>query len=308
MRSINGSTPRWLASLLVGVSLLAGCAAKPQAGVVATGEVLPRPVVVPLREHNNHVYVRGAIDGLDAGWFLLDTGSQLDVISTGVAGRLELPRQGSGQARGIAGVRRFDYRLTRSFSFSAWPVPNTLLAALDLDEQHRGIGTLASGILGYTSLRTEPFTIDYPRGRLLIGVDPLTHGERLVGDGGLPMVRALVSGVPVVLMIDSGQDRALTLPQSLLMQHPDMLAVPHIGRSQAAGVGGRIGVTQSWVRSVEVLGTTLLDVEVSFEDGALGSFGRIGHGLLKDFVITFDYSRRLVSASFEPALNRDTQP
>ena len=100
------------------VILLVGCSGQPRtdsnAALASTTrptysvnnpDTLPEALTLQLRNHRGYLLGRVTIDGRDAGLFMFDTGSNLNVISTGVAGRLKLPVEGSSQATGVGGLR-----------------------------------------------------------------------------------------------------------------------------------------------------------------------------------------------------------
>ena len=122
------------------------------------------------------------------------------------------------------------------------------------------------------------------------------------------MIRAQVGrGHVVWLIVDTGADGQITLPNSAAADWPDIIAVPMSGRGLSSGVGGTVESRHTWLTRLRLLGVELMHVPVSFEDSGFAStrsrvhIGRIGGKLLNQFRLTFDPSTRQIWASWQPA-------
>ncbi|MEY4952022.1 MAG: hypothetical protein RL299_446 [Pseudomonadota bacterium] len=143
--------------------------------------------------------------------FLIDTGSQNTVLSTGLAGKLALKSERKVKLIGVAGVSEVDTVMLdevvlgrRSF-FS-------LLAPL-LPETHIG----AQGILGLDSLQGQRVQIDFRKGTMAVddakalggnkGYEIVVTARRRSGQ--LIMADATIDGIKVNVVIDTGAEYSI---------------------------------------------------------------------------------------------------
>jgi len=169
---------------------------------------VPDAGVIPLLRREGYLLAEAEIHGVGVGPMLIDTGASLGVIAQGVAGRLKLEKSGRGRTALGTGPR-----LT---------LPGGKRAALNLRKFGDGLGVGLTGIVGFNELSPNPFTLDASAQTLTVHRPSTfrpprdTARERLRLFRGLPMVRAEIRSdrgpVVVWLLIDSGADRAVTLP------------------------------------------------------------------------------------------------
>lgn len=315
--------------MLAGLLLLSGCAAgtarhenhrvatppaKTAAFSVNRPDELPDQLTITLREHRGYLFAPARINGREAGMFMFDTGSNLTVISTGVAGRLGLEVVGNSHAVGVGGTQAFDYRGFNRLEFGGLEVSGNRAAAISLHPMSNGIGTSVSGLIGIRELGGLPFTLDYSNHTLTVyrrdkfAPPPGVKPQRARFDfAGLPVVEATVgNGHPVWLILDSGADNELTLPRKCLELWPDITAAPGSGAGHSAGVGGAVASTYTWIRSINVFGLDLKDMPAQFEQAPEAftrqtrPVGRIGGAFLKNFRLTMDPQRNLIWAEWLP--------
>ncbi len=276
------------------------------AAVVSTGDV-------PLILRNGYAYVYVRMNERPAGLWLLDTGSNANVIDTGVATRLGLPITGSGEATGIAGTQGFTRYRAESIAVQGdtgggVDVRGLDLAGLSMRELHRRPGGPLGGLLGFHALADVPFRIDQASGTLTLGAPaPMDRPAfELAFHHGLPMVHAQVAdGRWMWLMLDTGADNHLTLPAFVAEAWPDALAAPHTGPSLSRGVGGLNAGRAGWLKRLTLFGVALRDVPVVFQDEPRSTFrgeptGRVGNALLRQFDLTFDARQARLWARFQP--------
>ncbi|MEM0914719.1 MAG: retropepsin-like aspartic protease, partial [Planctomycetota bacterium] len=129
----------------------------------------PETVTIPLQEHKGYLFLPVRIDGKRAGLFLLDTGASLDVIATGVAGRLGLPESDrESQAVGVGGTATLKYRHIESMRFGGFQTGPREIAIVDLRPLSLHTGFTVAGILGFRTLSAAPFSIDYAEPSLIL--------------------------------------------------------------------------------------------------------------------------------------------
>ncbi len=277
-------------------------------------DTLPESLTIRLRDHRGYLFARTMVNGRNAGMFMFDTGSSLNVVSTGVAGRLGLPTAGSSVATGVGGAQAFDFRPVRSLEFGGVGVAGDQMAAISLHTMSRALGTSVSGLIGIRALNGLPFTLDYQEPSLTIyrrdtfkaPKDAPVFPARfdLVG---LPVIDAEVgNGHKVWLILDSGADNALTLPRRCLTDWPEIVSVKNSGSGASSGIGGSVASTNTWLGRLKIFGLDLKNTPVTFEEatGALARqpkpIGRVGGEMLKNFRLTIDPQGRRIWALWLP--------
>ncbi|MEL7087395.1 MAG: hypothetical protein AAGL98_02960, partial [Planctomycetota bacterium] len=256
----------------------------------------------------------------------------LSVIAQGVAGRLELEKDGGGRTRGVGGIESFDYYKVRDYTIGqpetaagrpgrALKLKSEKMAGLALLGFGRSLGISMGGIVGFTDLADVPFALDGARRQLTV-YNPISFRpprgatrERLYRYSRLPLVRAELSDgqqrVEVWLIIDYGADNALTLPDTLLQKYPGVVSVNAAGAGRTRGIGGTVRSTQTWVRRFRMFDLNLQDVPVNFEPPPPGFdgprlIGRVGNTLLQHFRLTFHAQSGWVYAEWNPAAEETT--
>lgn len=319
---------RWGLLLIVALGLLTGCRGDgrdrlregrengiPTASFsVNDPQHLPQALTIKLRNQRGYLFAQTRIDGKPAGLFMFDTGSNITVISTGVAGRLGLDVNGSSHATGVGGTQAFEYRAFSSLEFGGVEMKSNRAAAISMHQLSRGVGASIGGLIGVRELGGLPFTLDYSDNTLTVyrrdtfkpppGVRPV---RARFDFAGLPLVGAeLGAGREVWLILDSGADNELTLPRMCLELWPDIMAAPGSGSGRSAGVGGTVASTYTWLDTIEVFGLKLHDMPVQFEQAPEAftrqtkPVGRIGGAFLKNFRLTMDPQRNLLWAQWLP--------
>ncbi|MEM9415435.1 MAG: retropepsin-like aspartic protease [Planctomycetota bacterium] len=315
-------------TLLIAALLLTGCAstggdarvggpAPPVTIDLTDPATLPASVTIDLTRRESYLFARGQVNATHAGLMLLDTGSNLTIIDTGLANRLGLGVLGEGRTRGIAGTADFEFRQVDSLALGGVGLPNHRIAALSMRQLTGGIGVSAGGLIGFNAFADHPFALDYPNNTLTIyrrdAFTPPANAERveLKNYRGLPAVVAtLGGGQEVLLILDTGANNAVSLP-SHVSDWPRILATHTAGAGRARGVGGNIDVQNTWLRRLDVFGLRLGDVPVTFEPQPLGlssphyAVGRIGSEILASFRITFDMPNRALYIEFVPDAPHD---
>ncbi len=318
-----------MACALGGAALVGACArgpdfdqlktAGPEPQKEAAAAVVSDTGSIQLLRRGGYLLAEAEIHGVAVGPMLIDTGASLGVVAQGVAGRLNLHKNGRGRTVGVGGLESFDYVEVDRITLGPGRPPQTRLglpagrrAALNLRRFDKSLRAGITGIVGFNELSPRPFTLDAAAQTLTVH-DPSAFRpprdaarERLELYRGLPLVRAEIrSGrgpVTVWLLIDSGADRAITLPDTLLRDHPGLAATRFSGRGRTQGVGGGVASTQTWLGQIRLFGLNLESLPVSFEPppptlshGETGlHIGRVGNQLLQHLRITFDARRRWV--------------
>jgi hypothetical protein len=245
-----------------------------------------------------HVYVRVAVDGQPAGWFLVDSGADGMMIDTAIADRLGMPVLGRTRSVGADGrPREGTYRRGKSFSVGRLTVRNPLFLALDLSQNNAPPGESRAGVIGYDAFARAvvEFADD---GRHVAFCDP--SGYRFAAPGSwqplsfidlTPAVRAQIEGGrrPLV-QIDTGTGDALDFYKQYV-ERERLLEGRPTKEETSAGAGGAFTVRTGILKYVELGGRRFDNIEVSFRTnpGREGGDATAGMILMKPFLTVFDY-------------------
>lgn len=307
--------------LLLLPTLLLGCktaspstvlASKTSAYSLAQPAELPDRYTIPLESRHGFLFARGQLNQKHPGLFLFDTGSNLNIVDQGLANRLGMETIDQRTTLGVAGTADFTVRLVDELSLGGLDLGLDRVGVLSMYPLTRGLGMNPAGLIGFTAFANHPFTLDYQNHTLTVyrrdTFVPPPDATRvpLVNYRGLPAVRAkLGGGQDVLLILDSGADNAVSLPESCA-PWPGLLASGVTSPSQARGVGGDIHTRRGWLRKLDIFGLQLYDVPVTFEPPPPGltdpriTLGRVGNQLLSSFRLTFDARRHFLWVEFLP--------
>ncbi|MEI9997306.1 MAG: aspartyl protease family protein [Rhizomicrobium sp.] len=260
-------------------------------------------VTFPFQLIANHIHANVMVNGKGPYLFIFDTGG-VNIVTPDLAKSLGLTVVGHTEGRG-AGNATVDMSLTHvdRLDVGGAVVDNQLFIAFDLDAMYPANGTHMAGMVGYEVFRRFITTIDYGARTITLTdpkfFDPKDAGTpvRIAFNGNAAIVDGSYDGIPGKFQIDTGARSALTLDAPFA-------AANHIGANVARsvdavdgwGVGGpsrshvvrggvlKIGDAATVDRIVVGLGT---DTGGAFADPSIS--GNIGGGVLKRFVVTFDY-------------------
>ena len=202
-------------SLLVAMPIVVGQDAAPQASevdLIQTKEDRYERLTVPVR-----IGTHGPFE------FMIDTGSQNTVLSTGVASAIGLPIGIKAKVTGVAGSEMVDTVEVEEIGLgkrSYYGVLAPLLLRADIG---------ADGIIGLDSLQGQRVQIDFKRGIMAVADAKSLGGNRGYEivvtarrrSGQLIMTDAVIDGVKVQVVIDTGSDTSIgnRALQRKLMRH-----------------------------------------------------------------------------------------
>ncbi|MGZ6007108.1 MAG: PDZ domain-containing protein [Rhizomicrobium sp.] len=259
-------------------------------------------VTLPFDLVSNHIHAHVMINGKGPYYFIFDTGG-VNILTPELAHELgakiegESEVRGAGEGTGTSGLTHVD-----EVNVGGAVIKDQLFAAYALDSLYPTGGTHMQGMIGYEVFRRFVTRIDYGAKTITL-IDPKTFDASDAGtpikiafNGNAATVDGSYDGLPAKWQIDTGARSSLTLDAPFV-------AANHIGdksRSVTAvdgwGVGGpsrarvmrggvlRIGTAIEVDHPVTGMGT---DKAGAFADPSLS--GNIGGGILKRFVVTFDY-------------------
>ena len=261
---------------------------------------------IPFDLLNNHIYLDARIDGQPVR-LMLDTGG-LNLLTHSAAERLGLASEGELQARGV-GEKTAPVSMARAsrLEVGGARLDDPLFYVMDFSEIQDIEGVDFDGLVGFELVQRYITEIDYPGRRLtLIERDAFLAPTGAVPvpiefDERTPIAAGQIDGLPARFTIDTGSRNTLAVNAPFARQHA---LQQRYGASFEAVVGWGVGgATRGHpvrfdrlhlgdAEASEVLGNlstagagALADADVS---------GNIGGGVLKRFVVTFDYEGRLM--------------
>jgi Aspartyl protease len=116
---------------------------------------------------NGLLFVKGSLNDVHEGYFLLDTGSSYNAISTSVAQRMNAATGFSRVLSVQSGVARMDAEIVPGimrFRVAANELRSDPVLAVDLSTASRYLNLEVSGLLGYPALRNSIVTVNYRAG------------------------------------------------------------------------------------------------------------------------------------------------
>jgi ankyrin repeat protein/predicted aspartyl protease len=264
-------------------------------------------VTVPLVRAGSYLLAPVRIGDRDCGLFVVDTGSSHLVIDNKLAEALKLHRIATGMMKAVGGERETSIYALPNVSVGGVSAGDTFVAAIDFDQLRDAVGAKEiNGILGNDFLRKLPFTIDWRRARLTFykrshfPSDSIGDEYRLRVIGSVPAVESTIEReLQGWLLIDTGSTSELILHTPFANVHADWLQQHPWKPKTVLGAAGPHRSRGIRLDSLEVLGTQLTDVDVSYsqEAGIAASSsgaGSVGIPLLKPHQMTFDFDNERI--------------
>ncbi len=261
-------------------------------------------VTLPFDLIANHIHAQVKINGTGPYEFIFDTGG-VNIVTPELAKALGLKIEGHAEGRG-AGEGTVDMSLTHvdKLDIGGATVDNQLFIAFDLDAMYAANGTHMPGMIGYEVFRRFVTTVDYGAKTITL-TDPKFFDSKTAGtairiafNGNAAIAEGSYDGIAGKFQIDTGARSALTLDAPFVAaNHIGDGATKTVEAVDGWGVGGpsrsrvlrggvlKIGPSIAVENPVVGMGT---DKAGAFADPTIA--GNIGGGILKRFVVTFDYA------------------
>lgn len=260
---------------------------------------------VPFRLLNNHVYVQATVNGKGPYTFIVDTGghtllSPHLIAEVGLKPVGEAISTGAGEGHSTTGFVHFD-----EIAIGGVRLKDQMGFATEIyDPSIEGIAV--DGMVGFELIRRMATTIDYGR-RTMTFTDPARFkpGKALgvaapfVFYDHLPNVAGTVEGLPARFDIDTGSRSEVDFTSPFVKAH-DLRSRFAKGTSAVVGwgVGGPARSYMVRLPALQLGPVEVRDIAAGLSEAKGGSIsdpnyeGNIGTGLLKRFVVTFDYARQ----------------
>jgi hypothetical protein len=261
-----------------------------------------KQVTFPFQLINNHIYADVKVNGKGPYTFIFDTGG-VNVVTPPIVKELGLKTEGQTAARGGGeGTMQTSFTKVDTLDLSGAQVKNQVFASIPLDGFAHIEGTAMPGMVGFETFRRFVTRIDYGNHTITL-IDPKSFDAKdagaavpIVFDGNVPEVVASYEGHTGKFMIDTGARNGLLLTTPFAEKN-NLRAGAAKGAEMTTGWGVG-GPTRSFAfRGGELkIGSISLPHNVTLlstdKKGAMASSdlaGNIGGGVLKQFVVTFDY-------------------
>ena len=272
---------------------------------------------LPIELLNNHVFLAVEIAG-HALRFLLDTGG-VNLLAAATAQRIGLASVGAVEARGPGekSVASGFARVDRLVIGGAVALERQLLRVLDMPGFDDVEGVQVDGVLGVELFKRLVVQVDYAARELLLAdsatfVAPAAAASLpITFFGHFPGIAAEIDGVAGQFWLDTGNRGGLVLLTPFVEEHG--LAARYatsplttIGWGVGGRAEGRLARGGSLVLGNVVVDSPVLRLPVD-NGGALAIrhvAGNIGGEILRRFVVTFDYARRVVHLVANEAAGR----
>jgi predicted aspartyl protease len=262
---------------------------------------------VPFRLANNHVYVQAYVNGKGPYTFIVDTGghtllSPRVVADAGLKAVGAAVTSGAGEGHATSGFVHFDeiavggVRLRDQMGF-ATEIYDKSIEGFPVD-----------GMIGFELIRRMVTQIDYGRHTITF-TDPTRFkpGAELgvavpfVFYDHLPDVTGSIGGLPARFDIDTGSRTELDVTSPFVAAH-QLRAQFNKGASAVTGwgVGGPSRDYVVRLPSMKLGPVEVDNVAAGLSEARGGSIadpnyeGNVGSGLLKRFVVTFDYAHQVM--------------
>lgn len=260
---------------------------------------------VPFELVDNRIFVEVWLDGRGPFKFILDTGGD-GIISEEAAARIGAKRgavvEGRGAGESIVRAWQTSVRETRLGGLALKDQPFTVFDFSDL--RHVFGAQTFDGVIGLSVFSQSVVRVDYERLQLTFtrpskftysGAGPRVPFER---ERLIPVIRGEVDGIAARFGLDTGDRSAFTLKGPFVEQnHLRERYSPRVEAVTGFGIGGpiraqvvRVGVLK--FGGFEIKGpVTRLSLQKAGAFAAGDVAGNIGGAILKQFTVTFDYTR-----------------
>jgi Aspartyl protease/PDZ domain len=271
---------------------------------------------IPFRLINNHIYGVAQVNGRVASDFIFDTGGR-NIITPDLARALNLKVEGRIPVFGAGeGVMEGGFTHMAEIRIGDAAVTDQLFTVIPLDRVAALEGTPKAGLIGYEVFRRFVTRIDYGAGMItLIDPEHFSAGEagtpvKFVFHDHIPEIAGTFEGLPARFNIDTGARFELSLTKSFVDQGGLRAKHPRgVDAVNGWGVGGPLRAYITRGAEMTLGPIRLADVVTGMSNenrGGGGLSGSIGGGVLKRFVVTFDYDHQTMYLKPRPAPVADT--
>lgn len=263
---------------------------------------------------NDHIYLKGFINGEGPFDFLLDSGAGASVIDAGLAKRLHLEPAGEFKATGVGGFAGMSLVQVDSINLEGLGLYGQVIVAMEPSELlARYADRPVALILGYdclsrfaTEIRFSEATVTFheaegfaaPAGYSFLSC---SFGSRV------PVLQARVEDVRGRFILDTGSGSSIDLSEPFI-KRTGLKKERRLFESELHGFGGPVKIMVGRVRHIS-LGPYLMENAVAgfaenARSGVLSSEeydGIIGNEVLRRFDLIFDYAGERLAIKPNPS-------
>lgn len=257
------------------------------------------------RTPTGHLLVQPLVNGIQAGWFIFDTGAGICVVSTPHVEELQLEAAGDIAARGIAGAEQAKLYSATTFELGPLSLSDHPLMVTDLSFLKAFLGEEIVGVIGFGVLSECVAEID-PREQRIALFDPacftLQGAEWVAVDlaDRIPALKARFEDREGLFHIDTGANSGVSFTAKAV-ERWKLLDDRELEEAKLGGVGGFIAAKRGKLAWFEIGGLRQEQVAATFpleSKGVLGGEridGSLGAEVLRPYVLVTDYARERVA-------------
>ena len=274
---------------------------------------------IPFQLINNHIYGQAKVNGKGPYTFVFDTGGR-NVVTPPLAKELGLKVEGTLPGTGAGeGVMEGGFAHVAQLEVGNAVVKNQLFIVLPLDSLGAIEGHPMPAMVGYETFRRFVTRIDYGAKTVTL-IDPKHFDPKDAGtpvkftfNDSNPEVMGTFEGLPAKYDIDTGARSELTLTKPFAEKNGLRASHPKgVDAVDGWGVGGPTTGYVTRGKSMTIGPVEIGSVVASLSTQNKGAFsgsdyqGNIGGGILKRFVVTFDYDHQMMYLKPLPGPVADT--
>lgn len=274
---------------------------------------------LPVKIINNHIYGEAMVNGKGPFTFIFDTGGR-NIITPPIAKQLGLKMEGSlpGSGAGEA-VMEGGFVNGVQLDVGKATVKNQLFIVFPLDKLGEIEGIPMPGMVGYETFRRFVTRIDYGASTVTL-IDPAKFDPKDAGtpvkfefNDHIPEVLGTFEGMPAKFDIDTGSRSEVTITKGYAEKNNLRASHPKgVYAVDGWGVGGPSTAYVTRGKELTLGNVPVGPVVASLSDQEKGAFsgsdfsGNVGGGILKRFIVTFDYNKQLMYLKPRPGTVEDT--
>jgi predicted aspartyl protease len=283
-------------------------------GLALTASATNDVVGIPFEFYRDSVIVQVKVDGKGPFNMLLDTGVNPSVIDRETAKAIGLKLSAQGQSASGSGT---DANLTYETSLpmvelGGLKAANVEALATDLSKMSETLGKPLQGVLGYSLLKDRVVQLDYPKrvarfysnspySQAAANSDnstrttlPFTYRDDILVDG------ILVNGKKVTATFDTGSNSTFQIAPGAITRLGLEKEAREAQASHSVGFNGTAENRKGKVKNITIGGISIDGPTVVFFNNGAGyddaAWGlRIGNAFLKEFVMTVDYQKKIIT-------------
>lgn len=261
----------------------------------------------PFELINNHIYAKVMVNGKGPYTFIFDTGGA-NLVTPTTAKALGLEIKGSFEARGAGeGTMEAGFTNVDQLRIGDAVIEKQHFYVLPLDALTHVEGIDMPGMVGFETFRRFVTRIDYGNKTITL-IDAKLFNPKDAGTAipfkfnqSIPEIEGKFEGIPATFDIDTGARSELTLTKPYAEKHEVVAKHPKsIEAVEGWGVGGPSRGIVMRASSIMLGGVEIKGVVTTATTQEKGAFagneysGNIGGGILKRFVVTFDYENKVM--------------